>query len=63
MDLKIVNLSNGRSGGVILFWKKEIVIQQIFSAPTFIDVKVIEAPYKIWRLIGMYGEHKWEDKY
>jgi hypothetical protein len=27
MDFKIVNPSNGRSGGVILFWKKEVVIQ------------------------------------
>jgi exonuclease III len=28
MDFKIVNPSNGRSGGVVLFWKKELQIQQ-----------------------------------
>jgi hypothetical protein len=63
MDYKIVNPSNGRSGGVMLLWKKEVVIQQIFSAPKYIDVQVIEASDKIWRLTGMYGERKWEDKY
>jgi hypothetical protein len=63
MDLKIVNPSTNRSGGVILFWKKEIVIQQIFSAPKYIDVRVIESQVKIWRLTGIYGEPRWEDKY
>jgi hypothetical protein len=46
----------------MLLWKKEVVIQQIFSAPKYIDVQVIEAPYRIWRLSGMYGEPKLEDK-
>ena len=48
---------------MILFWKKEIVIEQTFSAPKYIDVKVVENPGKIWRLTGIYGEPKWEDKY
>jgi exonuclease III len=59
MDFKIVNPSNGRSGGVILFWKKEIVIHQIFSAPKYIDVRVVESPDKEWRLTGIYGEPHW----
>lgn len=63
MDLKIVNPSDGRSGGVIMFWRKEIVIEQIFSAPKYIDVRVVESPGKIWRLTGIYGEPRWEDKY
>jgi hypothetical protein len=63
MDFKIVNPSNGRSGGVILLWKRELQIQQIFCAPKYIDVKVIETPEKIWRLTGMYGEPKWKDKF
>ena len=46
MDFKIVNPSDGRSGGVILFWKREINIQQIFSAPKYIDVLVVESPEK-----------------
>jgi hypothetical protein len=63
MDFKIVNPSNGRSGGVILLWKRELQIQQIFCAPKYIDVKVIETPERIWRLTGMYGEPRWEDKF
>jgi hypothetical protein len=63
MDFKIINPSNGRSGGVLLLWKREVVIEQIFSAPKYIDVRVIESPGKIWHLTGIYGEPKWEDKY
>ena len=63
MDLKIVSPSEGRSGGVILFWRKDIVIQQKFSHPKYIDVRVIEGPDKIWRLTGIYGEPRWEDKH
>ena len=63
MDFKIVNPSDGRSGGVILFWKQEINIQQIYSAPKYIDVRVVESSDKIWRLTGIYGEPRWEDKY
>jgi hypothetical protein len=50
MDFKIVNPSDGRSRGVLLLWKKEISIQQIFSAPKYIDVRIIENPNKIWVL-------------
>jgi hypothetical protein len=63
MDCKIVNPSNGRSGGVILFWKKEIKVEQKISAPKYIDVRIREKEDKIWRLTGLYGEPRWEDKY
>jgi hypothetical protein len=63
MDFKIVNPSNGRSGGVMLLWKREVNIQQIFSAPNYIDVRVIEGPGREWRFTGMYGEPRWQDKY
>jgi hypothetical protein len=63
MDSKIVNPSNGRSGGVIMFWKREINIDLLFSAPNYIDVRIVENPGKIWRLTGIYGEPRWEDKY
>jgi hypothetical protein len=63
MDSQIVNPSNGRSGGLILFWKKETRIEQIFSVPNYIDVRVVEATSKVWRLTGIYGEPRWEDKY
>jgi hypothetical protein len=63
MDSKIVSRSNGRSGGVILFWKKEIKVEQIFAAQNYIDVKIVENPQKIWRLTGLYGEPRWEYRY
>ena len=46
-----------------MLWKKEVVIQQIFSTPKYIDVRVIEIGDKVWRLTGTYGEPHWEDKY
>jgi hypothetical protein len=42
MDCKIVSRSYGRSGGVILLWKKEIRVEQIFAAPNYIDVCIVE---------------------
>ncbi|XP_051204973.1 uncharacterized protein [Lolium perenne] len=63
MDSKIVKSTTSRSGGVLLLWKRGINIQQIYAAPNYIDVSVHESPEKIWRLTGIYGEPKWEDKY
>jgi hypothetical protein len=63
MDFKVVNPTSSRSGGVMLLWKREIKIQQLFSAPSYIDVRVMEAPDKVWRLTGIYGEPRWEGKY
>jgi hypothetical protein len=56
MDFHIVNPSTTRSGGVMLLWRREITIQQIFSHPKYIDVRIIEGQNKIWRLTGLYGE-------
>jgi hypothetical protein len=63
MDFKIVNPTTTRSGGVILFWKREVKIEQIYSHPKYIDVRVVESPSKIWRMTGIYGEPRWDDKY
>jgi hypothetical protein len=63
MDSKVINPSNGRSGGLILFWKREIQIDLIYSEPNFIDVRVLNGHDKMWRLTGIYGEPRWEDKY
>ena len=63
MDSKIYNPSDGRSGGLVLFYKKEIKVELIFSAPMYIDVKIIESPEKTWRFTGIYGESCWEHKH
>jgi hypothetical protein len=38
-----VNPSDGRSGQVIMFWKKEKVIQRLFSTLKYIDARVEES--------------------
>jgi hypothetical protein len=54
MDFKIVNPSDGRRGGVIMLWKIDVDIQQLLSAPNYIDVKVteggerMEAKWHVW---------------
>jgi hypothetical protein len=62
MDSKILNPSNGRSGGLVMLWKKEINVELIFLAPKYIDVRIVEKDDKIWRLTSLYGEPRWEDK-
>jgi hypothetical protein len=47
MNFKIINPSNGRSGGLIIFWESEVVIEQKKLAPKYIDVLVKESPTKI----------------
>ncbi|XP_071680424.1 uncharacterized protein [Lolium perenne] len=63
MDSKIVNPSDGRSGGIMLLWKREVTIQQKYSAPKYIDVKVLDGKSGEWRFTSMYGELRWQDKY
>jgi hypothetical protein len=63
MDFKIVNPSDGRTGGIMLLWKREVKIQQNNLAPKYIDVKVVDGQSGEWRLNGMYGEPRWQDKY
>jgi hypothetical protein len=46
MDYSIVQPSDGRKGGIIMFWKKEIKIHQIFACPNYIDVTIDEGPSK-----------------
>jgi hypothetical protein len=40
MDFKIVQASDGRRGGIILFWRKEVIIHQVKAEPNFIDVRI-----------------------
>jgi hypothetical protein len=63
MNFIIVKPSSNRSGGVILLWRSGINIQLRASSPNYFDVIVQESDDKIWRLTGIYGEPRWEDKY
>jgi hypothetical protein len=59
MDSSIIQPSDGRKGGIIMFWRKEVNLYQSFACPNYIDVRIDECLNKVWRLTGMYGEFKW----
>jgi hypothetical protein len=62
MDFKLVQRSDGRKEGIILYWKKEVNIQLLFSDPNYIDVKIVESD-KQRRFTGIYEEFQWERKH
>jgi hypothetical protein len=63
MDHKFVVTSDGRSGGPLLLWKKEVTVNLQFKMENFIDVIIGSGLDNIWRFTGLYGEPKWQDKY
>lgn len=63
MDHKEIVRSDGRSGGLALYWKKEISVSLNFKSDNFIDVFISNDPNFTWRFTGMYGEPRWEDKH
>lgn len=63
MDHKEVVRSDGKSGGLLLYWKKEALVSLKYKSENFIDVYVGNDPDKMWRFTGMYGEPCWENKY
>jgi hypothetical protein len=63
MDHKFVVRSERRSGGLILFWKKEVGVELTFKCKNYIDVTIGRGLENIWRLTGVYGEPRWEDKH
>jgi exonuclease III len=64
MDHMIVSPSaDGRSGGLMMVWKKEVRIYSQMATTDFIDMTVEEDNGAIWRLTGFYGEPSWENKH
>jgi hypothetical protein len=59
-DHYIIHESDGRSGGLLTLWRKEVVIQLNGVSKYFIDVVVRDGDE--WRLIGVYGESSWDHK-
>jgi exonuclease III len=60
-DHFIIHESDGRSGGLLMLWRKETVIQCQGFSQYFIDV-IIRGPQD-WRLTGVYGEPRWNHKH
>ena len=63
MDFKEVVRSDGRSGGLLLFWKKEVVLSLRFKTRNYIDVFIGNSQHDAWRFTGFYGEPRWQDKH
>ena len=62
MDQKLVCPSDGRKGGLLMLWKREIDIQRLDLDPMYIDVEVNDGTNQTWRLTGIYGESRTEKK-
>ena len=50
--------SQGRSGGLCLFWNNEIKIEVLGYSCYHLDVSVEEPGQEIWRMTCVYGESK-----
>lgn len=48
--------SDGRSGGLVMFYNQSNEVILSFSSPNFIDGIVMEGNKVGWRLTGFYGE-------
>ena len=62
-DHKLVAPSlDGRIGGLLLVWKKEVRIYSRTTTFSVIDVTVEEQDGREWRLSCIYGEPSWDNK-
>lgn len=59
-DKFIIHESDGRSGGLLMLWNKEVVVNELNVSQYFIDVTV--GAGEEWRMTGIYGEPRWEHK-
>jgi exonuclease III len=62
MPNMVVVDSVGRSGGLALFWKREVDVSLRWKGRYHIDVDVMEENGTKWRLTGIYGESKAGEK-
>jgi hypothetical protein len=59
-DHIFIHESDGRSGGLLMVWRKELVIHCQSVSQYFIDVVI--RGVEEWRLTGIYGDPRWEHK-
>jgi hypothetical protein len=52
----------GRSGGLALFWKKDVNVEMRWKGRYHIDVNVTQEDGSKWRFTGVYGESKSGEK-
>lgn len=56
MGNMIVRDCEGKSGGLALFWKKEVNLELLNYSKNHIDAKIVEKDGFKWRFTGIYGE-------
>ena len=54
----VVQDCKGQSGGLAVFWRKEINLHLRGVSRFYIDADVVEADGFVWRFTGFYGEPK-----
>jgi hypothetical protein len=52
----------GQSGGLVMFWKREINLVTGLKSQYHIDSCIMDANGFQWRFIGIYGEPKLEER-
>jgi hypothetical protein len=62
-DEMLVAVSDGRSGGLVFLWNKEITVTSKKVEQNFIDIRINENGESGWRLTGSYGEPSSDKKY
>jgi hypothetical protein len=56
--------TNGRGGGLLMFYAQHVRIDLKYLHNNYIDVLVLgDDPSKDWRLTGLYGESVWRHKH
>jgi len=58
----VVKDCEGKSGGLAIFWKKEINFQLRAVSRLYLDGDVVEEDGFVWRFTGFYGEPRTERK-
>lgn len=59
-DQLIIHESDGRGGGLVLLWRNDLTIREVEVTPNYIDVIIQDGVE--WRLTGIYGEPRWDQK-
>jgi exonuclease III len=63
MPHMMVKNCEGRSGGLVLFWKREVNLKVIgFMSRYHIDTEITEPDGFVWRFTGIYGDPRTDGK-
>jgi hypothetical protein len=62
-DKMLVSESDGRSGGLVMFWNKETNVTSFEIDTNFIDIRIDEQSGAGWRFTGFYGEPEAQNKH